>query len=139
MIAPGILAILLSLPVNAPALERAIALVGTPYQFGGTTEKGFDCAGLVRHAYAAAGVVLPRTAALQFSRGSALSREELRPGDLVFFRDTYRKGISHVGIYIGGGEFIHAASSRRRVTTDRLDQHYYRTRFVGGRRITPDA
>jgi murein DD-endopeptidase / murein LD-carboxypeptidase len=139
MIAPGILAILLSLPVNAPALERAIALVGSPYRFGGTTEKGFDCAGLVRHAYAAAGVTLPRTAALQFSRGLALSREELRPGDLVFFRDTYRKGISHVGIYIGGGEFIHAASTRRRVTTDRLDQAYYRTRFVGGRRLSPDA
>jgi cell wall-associated NlpC family hydrolase len=136
MIIPGLLALILSLPVQTPAVNRAIALIGSPYRFGGTTEKGFDCAGLVRHAYAAAGIALPRTAALQFSTGEPLERDELLPGDLVFFRDTYRKGISHVGIYIGNGLFIHAASSRRRVTTDRLDQEYYRVRFVGGRRVT---
>lgn len=135
MIIPGLLALILALPVEAPAVNRAMSLIGTPYRFGGTTEKGFDCAGLVRYAYAAAGISLPRTAALQFSTGRALSRDELRPGDLVFFRDTYRKGISHVGIYIGHGRFVHAASGRRRVTTDHLDQQYYRTRFVGGRRI----
>ena len=139
MIVPGVLAILLSLPVNAPALQRAMELIGSPYRYGGTTEKGFDCAGLVLHAYAAAGIELPRTAALQFSRGEALTRDELRPGDLVFFRDTYRRGISHVGIYIGAGRFVHAASSRRQVTTDRLDNAYFRTRFVGGRRITADV
>jgi cell wall-associated NlpC family hydrolase len=139
MFLPGLLAMILSLPVQAPAVQRAMELIGSPYRFGGTTEKGFDCAGLVKHAYAAAGVSLPRTAALQYATGEKLERDELVPGDLVFFRDTYRKGISHVGIYIGEGRFIHAASSRRQVTTDHLDQTYYRTRFVGGRRISGGA
>jgi hypothetical protein len=62
----------------------------------------------------------------------------LRPGDLVFFKNTYKRGISHVGIYVGGGEFIHAASRRRRVVVDRLDEAYFSRRFAGARRVVED-
>jgi cell wall-associated NlpC family hydrolase len=116
-------------------VERALSWLGVRYRFGGQDEKkGFDCAGLVRRAFSSV-ASLPRTAAAQFRQGCVVTRDELQPGDLVFFRNTYKRGISHVGIYIGGGEFVHAASSRRSVVVDRLDQPYFRTRFAGGRRV----
>ena len=100
-------------------------------------KKGFDCAGLVRRVFSTMAVDLPRTAAAQFRQGCIVRRDELQPGDLVFFENTYKRGISHVGIYIGNGEFVHAASRRRAVTVDRLDSPYFDKRFAGGRRITP--
>ena len=116
-------------------VERALSWIGVRYQFGGEDEKkGFDCAGLVRRAFSSI-TKLPRTAASQFREGLFVKREELQPGDLVFFKNTYKRGISHVGIYIGEGRFVHAASSRRAVVVDRLDATYYRTRFAGGRRV----
>jgi len=121
-------------------VERALSWLGVRYRFGGQDEKkGFDCAGLVRRAFASA-VDLPRTAAAQYGQGCAVPREELRAGDLVFFRNTYKPGISHVGIYIGEGNFVHAASKRRSVVVDRLDQPYFSSRFAGGRRVlTPSV
>lgn len=120
-------------------VERALSWIGVRYRFGGEDEKkGFDCAGLVRRAFRNI-VELPRTAASQFRHGLFVSREELKPGDLVFFRNTYKRGISHVGIYVGDGRFVHAASSRRAVVVDRLDTEYYRTRFAGGRRVVKDV
>ena len=86
---------------------------------------------------AVAGVELPRTSREQFGAGEAVGREELEPGDLVFFRNTDRRGISHVGIYIGEGRFLHAASRQRLVVVDGLDQPYFAQRFAGGRRIVP--
>lgn len=137
MVLAGVLAVLLAMPVNAPAVFRALGLIGAPYRFGGAGERGYDCAGLVRSAYAAAGVKLPRTTTELFKAGLAVSRDELRPGDLVFFRNTYRRGISHVGIYIGGGRFVHAPSRGGQVRTDSLQASYYSSRFAGGRRIPP--
>lgn len=117
-------------------IERALSWLGVRYRFGGQDEKrGFDCAGLVRRVYATMAVNLPRTAAAQYREGCMVSRDELQPGDLVFFRNTYKRGISHVGIYIGDGRFVHAASRRRAVVVDRLDTPYFRSRFAGGRRI----
>lgn len=117
-------------------VERALSWIGVKYRFGGQDEvRGFDCAGLVRRAFSTLAVDLPRTAAAQFRHGCIVPREELQPGDLVFFRNTYKRGISHVGIYIGGGEFVHAASRRRSVVVDRLDSPYFDTRFAGGRRV----
>lgn len=116
-------------------VERALSWIGVRYRFGGQNEeRGFDCAGLVRRAFSTA-IDLPRTAAAQFREGCVVEREDLQPGDLVFFKNTYKRGISHVGIYIGDGRFVHAASSRRSVVVDRLDTTYYRTRFAGARRI----
>lgn len=120
-------------------VERALSWIGVRYRFGGQDEnKGFDCAGLVRRAFASVRD-LPRTAASQFREGFLVSREELKPGDLVFFKNTYKRGISHVGIYVGDGRFVHAASSRRAVVVDKLDVEYYRSRFAGGRRVVKDV
>lgn len=120
---------------RAGMVERALSWLGVRYRFGGQDEKrGFDCAGLVRRAFSAV-VDLPRTAAAQFRHGCIVERGELQPGDLVFFRNTYKRGISHVGIYIGDGQFVHAASRRRAVRIDRLDSPYFDKRFAGGRRI----
>ena len=120
-------------------VARALSWIGVRYRFGGQDEKkGFDCAGLVRRAFSTI-ADLPRTAAAQFRQGCEVRRDELQPGDLVFFRNTYKPGISHVGIYVGAGEFVHAANRRRSVVVDRLDQAYYSTRFAGGRRIVPVA
>jgi cell wall-associated NlpC family hydrolase len=116
-------------------VERALSWIGVKYRFGGQDEKkGFDCAGLVRRAFSRV-ANLPRTAAAQFREGCVVERTELQPGDLVFFRNTYKRGISHVGIYIGNGEFVHAASRRRAVVVDRLDTPYYQQHFAGGRRV----
>lgn len=117
-------------------VERALSWIGVRYRFGGQDEKkGFDCAGLVRRAFGSMAIELPRTAAAQYTQGCVVPREELRPGDLVFFRNTYKKGISHVGIYIGEGAFVHAANTRRAVTIDRLDAPYFSVHFAGGRRV----
>lgn len=137
--APGLFAA--EEPLARPGMvERALSWIGVKYRFGGQDElRGFDCAGLVRQAFSAVSVELPRTAAAQFQFGCVVPREDLQPGDLVFFRNTYKRGISHVGIYIGGGEFVHAASRRRSVVVDRLDMPYFQSRFAGGRRVTPPA
>jgi len=117
-------------------VQRALSFLGIKYRFGGESEKhGFDCAGFVRKTFSKVGVHLPRTAAEQYKQGCTVKRDELEPGDLVFFSHTYKRGISHVGIYIGDGMFVHAASSVRRVAVDRLDSPYFKKRFEGGRRI----
>jgi cell wall-associated NlpC family hydrolase len=118
-------------------VEHALSWLGVRYRFGGQDQKrGVDCAGLVRRVFGSFAIDLPRTAAAQFKQGCIVGRDELQPGDLVFFRNTYKRGISHVGIYIGDGEFVHAASGRRRsVVVDRLDIPYFSKRFAGGRRV----
>jgi cell wall-associated NlpC family hydrolase len=135
MVLAGLLSLLLTMPVNAPAVHTALSLIGSPYRFGGNGERGYDCAGLVRTAYAASGIRLPRTTTALFSAGLPISRDELRPGDLVFFRNTYRRGISHVGIYVGSGRFVHAPSRGGRVRTDVLHSAYYASRFAVARRV----
>jgi cell wall-associated NlpC family hydrolase len=111
-------------------VERALAHVGAPYRWGGSTPAGFDCSGFVRHVYARAGIALPRTVAAQYRIGVAVGRHDLRPGDLVFF-DRLR----HNGIYIGQGEFIHASSGAGRVSVSRLDEPWFQGHWSGARRI----
>lgn len=132
-------ALLAALPLRADdnsVATRALSYLGVPYRFAGTTvEKGFDCAGLVQRTFHDVGVNLPRVAADQFLGGQKVCRDDLKPGDLVFFRNTYKRGISHVGIYIGSGLFVHAASTPHRVTIDELDAPYFAQRFAGARRM----
>jgi cell wall-associated NlpC family hydrolase len=131
-------AVLMPSPARADnsIVERALGFLGIKYKFASENEnRGFDCAGLVKRTFALAGIRMPRTAAAQFREGCSVKREELLPGDLVFFKQTYKNGISHVGIYIGDGRFVHAASTPRRVQIDRLDAPYYASRFAGARRI----
>jgi cell wall-associated NlpC family hydrolase len=116
-------------------VTRALSYVGVPYRWGGTTDAGFDCAGLVQRVYADLGLKLPRTSLEQYFEGEEVPFDQLQAGDLVFFKNTYRRGISHVGIYAGNGVFIHAATSRRRVVAEAIARDYYTQRFAGARRI----
>lgn len=114
-------------------VDRALSLQGTPYVFGGTTKKGFDCSGFTKYVYSGSGISLPRTSYAQFSSGTPVSKNDLRAGDLVFF-STYAKGASHVGIYIGGGRFVHASNPQSDVKTSSLGDSFYSSRYLGARR-----
>jgi cell wall-associated NlpC family hydrolase len=112
----------------------ASEMVGTPYRLGGETPRGFDCSGLVHYAYGQAGVSVPRLTREQYKGSRRVSLDQLQPGDLVFFR--IRGGrLSHVGIYAGDGRFIHAPSRGKRVRYARLDNPYWRKRWVGAGRF----
>jgi cell wall-associated NlpC family hydrolase len=115
-------------------LTTALGLRGTPYRMGGNDPAGFDCSGFVRYVFAKAGYQLPREVQAQYKAGRAITRDEIQPGDLVFF-ETVSKGASHVGIALGGDEFVHAPSSRGVVRTERYTLDYWARRWVGARRI----
>lgn len=120
-------------------VEAAYAFRGSPYVMGGTSRSGFDCSGFVRYILSnAGGVSVPRTAVEQYYRGTPIATKDLQPGDLVFFRDTYKHGISHVGIYAGNGKFIHAANPRKGVRMDSLNEAYYKHHYAGARRVLPE-
>lgn len=119
-----------------PALvAAAMRYRGVPYRRGGMTSRGFDCSGLVSRVLRSQGIAAPRTSRQLFHLGKPVKKNDLRPGDLVFFRNTYRRGISHVGIYVGNGKFIHASNSRRGVTVSSLASPYYARRWAGARRL----
>jgi NlpC/P60 family len=124
-------------PRALAALAEAKKYKGTPYQWGGSTPKtGFDCSGLVQWAYAKAGIKIPRVTDQQFDApgGSPVSRRNVRPGDLVFFRDSSGY-IHHVGISLGGDKFLHAPHTGDVVKTSSLNESYYAQQFAGGRRF----
>jgi len=121
-------------PAAGDAATMAEKYLGTPYVFGGSTPKGFDCSGLVQYVYRRFGVKLPRRAIDQSRTGSRVGMRELRRNDLVFFR-TRGSSVSHVGIYLGGGEFIHAPGTGKHIRTDSLDNPWWRKRLVLGRRV----
>jgi peptidoglycan DL-endopeptidase CwlO len=108
----------------------AMSQLGTPYVWGGAAPGGFDCSGLVMWAYGQLGVSLPHSTYALFAMGVPVSRDELEPGDLVFF-----DGVGHVGIYIGGDEFIHAPHTGDVVKISSLDDPWYSAEYVGARRI----
>lgn len=112
--------------------DNALSLAGVPYVFGGNTRNGFDCSGYTQYVFEGSGISLPRTSQAQFKVGSSVTKDELQTGDLVFF-STYAKGASHVGIYIGGGKFVHASNSGVRTTS--LSDGYYESRYLGARRV----
>ena len=111
--------------------RSALRFLGSPYAFGGTTASGFDCSGFVQHVFAMLGIGLPRTADAQYDVGRPAVGGP-RPGDLVFF-DTYG-GVSHVGIYLGRGQFVHASSSHG-VMVSHLSESYWASRYVGAKRL----
>jgi cell wall-associated NlpC family hydrolase len=122
-----------------PRAERivrsALSYRGAPYRRGAMGRNGaFDCSGFTKYLFDHEGASLPRTAADQYRRGTPIAKEALKAGDLVFFKNTYKAGISHVGIYIGDGRFIHAASTRTGVRVDTLDKPYYVNHYAGARR-----
>jgi cell wall-associated NlpC family hydrolase len=114
----------------------ALAQVGKPYRYGGNGPDAFDCSGLVRHAYLVAGVKVPRSTSALFREGEAIRLDDARPGDLVFYRfDDRREGPSHVVVYLGDGEGVHAPSSGGAIRAVRLDMPYFSQRYLGTRRL----
>ncbi len=115
-------------------LKIAFSFKGVPYRYGGQSPKGFDCSGFTSYVFkAGAGISLPRSSQGQAKIGTAVSKDNLAPGDLVYFH-TYRKGVSHVGVYVGNGNFIHASRSKG-ITVTNLSDSFYGPRYLGARRI----
>jgi cell wall-associated NlpC family hydrolase len=121
------------------AIDQAMDLLGIRYRRGGSSpEAGFDCSGFVSHVFREGlGLILPRSSKEMSKSGEAISRDELRPGDLVFF-NTMRHAFSHVGIYLGDNQFVHAPRSGGRVRIEDLRAGYWVKRFNGARRVNPD-
>lgn len=114
-------------------VNTAFGWMGTRYRWGGLSANGVDCSGLTKILYKKQGIDLPRTAKQQYKQGQPVAREALLPGDLVFF-NTSRGPITHVGLYIGNGEFVHAANPHSGVRKDRLDSAYFDKKYAGARR-----
>jgi cell wall-associated NlpC family hydrolase len=115
-------------------VAAALDLRGVPYRNGGIDPKGFDCSGLVAFVFKAHGVTVPRQTSEQFTVGRKVGKDDIQPGDLVFFT-TVAPGASHVGIAVDTDEFVHAPSSRGVVRVERLTLPYWQRRFVGARRV----
>ncbi|MFA4968339.1 MAG: NlpC/P60 family protein [Sulfuritalea sp.] len=121
------------------AIDQAMDLLGIRYRRGGSSpESGFDCSGFVSHVFREGlGLMLPRSSKEMSKSGEEINRDELRPGDLVFF-NTMRHAFSHVGIYLGDNQFVHAPRTGGRVRIEDLRQSYWMKRFNGARRINLD-
>lgn len=117
-------------------LMQALSLTGIQYKYGGNSpETGFDCSGFVRYVFSqATKITLPPTARAISQMGKTVKKEELQPGDLVFF-NTLKSAFSHVGIYMGNNKFIHSPSSGGKVRVENMDNTYWKTRFNGAQRI----
>ena len=117
-------------------LARAESYRGVPYVWGGASGDGLDCSGLVARTALDLGRRLPHSAADLYRLGEPVPEDDLRPGDLVFFKDTYKPGISHVGIFEGGTSFLAASSRAGKVTSGDLARPYYRQKYAGARRLS---
>ena len=116
------------------AADHALKMLGKPYRYGGASPAGFDCSGLVLYSYKRAGLVLPHSTDKQRSASRAVRLADLRRGDLLFFNQEGKK-YGHLGIYVGGGKFVHAPSSGKSVRSDRLDSPYWRKHLSEARRL----
>ncbi len=113
---------------NHPATLIATRMLGAPYRYGGASPQGFDCSGLVYYAYHKAGYKVPRTSQLQYRDSLPVKKTHMREGDLLFFRIEGK--VSHVGVYLGNNQFIHAPASGKRVSIASLDNRYWNQRLT---------
>jgi cell wall-associated NlpC family hydrolase len=131
-------------PSNAPIVNpgfdgyalvgMALSFRGVPYRNGGTDPAGFDCSGFTQYVFAQYGIALPREVREQFKEGKSVPLDGLEPGDLIFFSTT-DPGASHVGIAVGGDEFVHAPSSTGVVRVEHIGSSYWSPRYLGARRV----
>jgi cell wall-associated NlpC family hydrolase len=125
--------------LSATVVETALAAMGAPYRWGGTDGNGFDCSGLIQYAYGQHGVVLPRVSRDQARMGRAVDRgiDGLRPGDILAFSDQGTSRVTHVGLYVGDGQFLHSSSTGVKLSDLREggESRWWRDRWVGVRRI----
>lgn len=119
---------------------RALSLTGVNYKYGGRSpETGFDCSGFVQYVFMnAAQIALPPSARTISEMGNTVKREELQPGDLVFF-NTLKSAFSHVGIYVGNNQFIHAPRAGAKVRIENMDERYWKSRYNGAKRLEVEA
>lgn len=121
---------------RGPIAQLALSMVGVPYRYGGAhPNEGFDCSGLVYYTYTSNGHAVPRTSREQFNAARGIPLAQAAEGDLVFFRDQDK--LSHVGIYLGGGQFVHAPSSGGTVSVANIDAPYYQRHLVAVGRLLP--
>lgn len=118
-------------------VQQALRYRGTKYRYGGTTKsRGFDCSGLIARVWSDLNLKkVPRASSQLYQAGTPVTLADLREGDLVFFKNTYKSGISHVGVYAGKNKFIHAPSRGKRVSITRLSDPYYQIHYAGARRL----
>jgi cell wall-associated NlpC family hydrolase len=117
-------------PRRKKIVRTALSLEGVPYRSGGSSPRGFDCSGLTMYTYKKNGVAITRTAEGQYLESRHVSKSRMKAGDLVFFVISGRN-VSHVGIYIGGDQFVHAPSTGKAVTVEELDNPYWKPKLVG--------
>ena len=115
-------------------VKSAKSYTGVPYVWGGSSPKGFDCSGFTSYIMSENGITIPRVSANQYYFGKWVNKDQLQPGDLVFFT-TYKPGPSHVGIYLGNNQFVHASSGAGKITISLMDNPYYSQRYLGARRV----
>lgn len=120
--------------IGVALIGEALKHVGKPYVWGGNGPNSFDCSGFTRYVYAQVGIAIPRDLSGQLRAGPSVARGDLQAGDLVFFSNTYTAGLSHNGIYIGGGKFVHAQSERVGVTITAMSDPYWSSRYTGASR-----
>ena len=114
--------------VGDRAAAIALDQLGTPYRYGGSSPAGFDCSGLVQYSYGRAGMALPRTTRALWNSAAPIETQRMLPGDLLFFRVSGK--MSHVGLYLGNGRFVHAPSSGKHVSVESLHSEYYSRAFM---------
>jgi cell wall-associated NlpC family hydrolase len=119
--------------LGAVVVRNALRYVGVPYVWGGASPGGFDCSGFTWYVYRLAGISIPRTADVQFAVGRPIAGDPM-PGDLVFFQ-TYDYGASHVGIYLGNGQFVNSIGDDVHIAS--FNSYYFRSRYIGARRFLP--
>ena len=127
-------------PIAADVLFRALGLVGTPYRWGGNTpDSGFDCSGLIKYVYNdAAGISLPRTTReMIVMRAQSIGQDKLQTGDLLFFATNGGSQVSHAGIYVGEGRFVHAPATGGTVKLDSLNKAYWQRAYLNAKRVLP--
>lgn len=118
--------------VTSSIVDYAKQFIGTPYVYGGSSPSGFDCSGYTSYVYKQFGITLPRTSSSQYNYVAKVSRNELKPGDLVFFGSG---SVSHVGMYIGNNQFIHSPSSGKTVCIESMGSSYYTRNYIGAGRV----